>query len=570
MLKRIQDFLKFTDIIDDEKRSELNLLQSILLLALLGAASGTIVEIIIAVSLNAVILGILSILIIVSIILLRIGNDIPARYLVPTSILIVMTYIIVRGNGIHDTSLMALMLVIILTSLTLGHGALISFGALTTLTIIVIGILEINKVLVNKFNSLTDFTDVFILVMYLILATGLQWLVTGRAHHSLEKAKENENKQIEANHKLQSLQTSLEERVSLRTQEIEEKTSRLERRTKELEAVSEISNILVPIRDLDRLLPLATQLISERFGFYHTGIFMLNDTGDYVDLKAASSEGGRRMIERQYRLRTEPDSLIGYVASRGIARIALNIASQLPQIPELSETRSEIALPLFVGPQMIGVLDVQSTQSAAFTEEEMSILTMLANLVAISIQNAHMFGETRQTLAEAEKVYQQFIQRGWQKIAAKTPNIGYKYSRKGVIPLDAPIEIPESETTFSSNNQVPVNKEEQLGMLVPIKLREQVIGVLNIKSADSMREWNSDELALIQAAADRAALALESARLLEDSQRRASKERLIGEISSKISAAANMENILITAVGELGTIIPETEISIQFQNVEDD
>jgi hypothetical protein len=81
---------------------------------------------------------------------------------------------------------------------------------------------------------------------------------------------------------------------------------------------------------------------------------------------------------------------------------------------------------------------------------------------------------------------------------------------------------------------------------------------------DPQRVWTEDEIALLQAAADRTTLAIEGARLLQEAQKRAAKERTIGDISSKISGLVNIENILETAIKELGTTLPNTDIAIQF------
>jgi GAF domain-containing protein len=100
---------------------------------------------------------------------------------------------------------------------------------------------------------------------------------------------------------------------------------------------------------------------------------------------------------------------------------------------------------------------------------------------------------------------------------------------------------------------------------VPVKLRGQTIGVLNI-TATRNRKWNQDEINLAQIVSDRLALALDNARLLQESQRRAAKEAKIGEVTAKIGASINMRNVLQTAVEELGRALPGSEIVIQFQN----
>jgi GAF domain-containing protein len=96
-------------------------------------------------------------------------------------------------------------------------------------------------------------------------------------------------------------------------------------------------------------------------------------------------------------------------------------------------------------------------------------------------------------------------------------------------------------------------------------LRGAKIGSIKLSASDPNRAWTDDEIAMVQAAAERTSLALESARLLQEAQKRAAKERVIGEISAKIGSTSNLESILQTAIQELGNTLPGTDIAIQFK-----
>jgi signal transduction protein with GAF and PtsI domain len=230
-------------------------------------------------------------------------------------------------------------------------------------------------------------------------------------------------------------------------------------------------------------------------------------------------------------------------------------------VSELPETKSEAVLPLIAGTKLIGVLDVQSTQLDAFSDLEINILNTLGSQVAISIQNARSFEETRQALAESEKIYQQFVQQGWKRISREQTNLGYRFSQAGLTPLKGSGEALNIESTTS--------QEDQANLLsIPIKLRGQTIGTMRVRPTKLSRKWDEGEMAMIQATVERAALALENARLLADSRQRASKERVISAIGTKITGAISIDNILKTAVEELGQAIPSAEVVIQFQNPE--
>jgi nitrate/nitrite-specific signal transduction histidine kinase len=148
---------------------------------------------------------------------------------------------------------------------------------------------------------------------------------------------------------------TLEERVV-------ERTSELERRTVQVQVAAEIARDATAVRDLSQLLDSAINLIRSRFGFYHSGIFLLDETEEYAVLKAATGEAGREMLARNHRLKVGEVGIVGFAAGSGLPRIALDVGEDAVHFknPLLPATRSEMALPLIVGERVIGVLDVQS------------------------------------------------------------------------------------------------------------------------------------------------------------------------------------------------------------------
>jgi GAF domain-containing protein len=149
--------------------------------------------------------------------------------------------------------------------------------------------------------------------------------------------------------------------------------------------------------------------------------------------------------------------------------------------------------------------------------------------------------------------------------------IGYRQSIFGGKPILKPVQSEEIQRALDEGKVVvmdSVNPRSLPSLAIPVQLRGQTIGVLNIKASAKQHKWNTDEIALAQAISDRLALALDNARLLQESQRRAAKEAKISEVTSKISASINMKNVLQTAVEELGRALPGSEVIIQFGNGE--
>jgi putative methionine-R-sulfoxide reductase with GAF domain len=261
---------------------------------------------------------------------------------------------------------------------------------------------------------------------------------------------------------------------------------------------------------------------------------------------------------------------VGNVAKSGEPRIALNVGSDVVYFdnPDLPMTRSEMALPLNVRGQTIGILDVQSTKSGAFTENDAKTLSILADQIAIAIDNARLFGQSKKALDEVQSLYNQYLRQEWKTFIQKRSRVGYIQSMASGKTLESALESDEIQQALQSGQIVVkgANDKSLPTIAIPIKLRGQIIGVLDIKAPTKNRHWNQDEINLAQAISDRLALALDNARLLFESQRQTAKEQKIGEVTAKIGASINMRNVLQTAVEELGRSLPGSEVVIQFQS----
>jgi GAF domain-containing protein/HAMP domain-containing protein len=364
----------------------------------------------------------------------------------------------------------------------------------------------------------------------------------------------------------ESLQ-ELEHRVEQRTAELASVNEKSQRRAQQFESIAQLAATISSTRDLNILLPQITEAISSKFGFYHAGIFLLDSHREYAVLSAANSEGGHKMLANNHRLRVGETGIVGFVTSTGKPRVALNTGqdSIFFNNPFLPDTRSEIALPLKVGDEIIGALDVQSDVENAFGQEDISILATLADQVAIAIQNALQYEETKRALAESAATARQFVQAGWQQFTrsqkiAGIHHTGAKatilYSNNG----DGNAGMTKREQTRSKNRGVSLS--------LPIQLRGEVIGTVDVYSVDN-RRWDQDELDIVAAIIERAAIAMENARLLTESQKRASKERTISDISAKISAQSNIDELLKIVAQELSRTMPGADIAIQFSRNEE-
>jgi len=349
---------------------------------------------------------------------------------------------------------------------------------------------------------------------------------------------------------LRELIGSLERRVNERTAELEESTNQSEKRAAQLEAVAQVARNISTSQNLETLLPNITNVISQQFGFYHVGIFMLDADREFAVLRAANSPGGQKMLARNHQLKIGETGIVGFATGRGEARIALDTGADAVYFdnPDLPETRSEMALPLIISNQVIGALDVQSVEANAFSQDDVNTLSTLADQVSIAIQNSRLYEEIQEALAQSQTLVQQFTQAGWSDFTRTQKLTGIQRKKANATLLKEPLAADG------------LNGDNILDL--PINLRGKKIGVLKVKAADE-HQWTEDEIDIASAIIERAAIAMENVRLLNEAQRRAARERVIGDISASISTFSSMEGVLRTAVQQLGRRMGGAEVTIE-------
>ena len=330
-------------------------------------------------------------------------------------------------------------------------------------------------------------------------------------------------------------------------EELEQYATSLERQTRQLRVASEVARDAAAIRQVPQLLNETVHLISDRFGFYHTGLFLVDEQNEYAVLRAISSEGGRRILERGHKLRIGEDSVVGYVAATGDPRIALDVGPDAVFFdnPDLPDTRSEMALPLNLRGRTIGVLDVQSIQETAFSEDTMAILQTLVDQLAIAIDNARLAERTKAQLRELGLLYGDYSAAAWAKLASPERVSGYVYDRVDVTPA-ASLSTRALDLALERGETVAIAGPEATETILatPLKLREQIIGALGTQQTASAREWSPDEIALVESVSEQVALALENARLFAESQKSAQTMQALYETSRVLSSTLEQETVI--------------------------
>jgi GAF domain-containing protein len=471
--------------------------------------------------------------------LARRGITTPGRIFLPSLLTFVATFIAYSRYGLYHISVSGFPVIVVLAGLLLGIRGSFAFALLCSIAATGLGYADINGISPFSSTSQTGYDDIVVAAVLLFTTAAVLRVIIQRLTDSLHKAEANAQAQVEANYELQELQKDLELRVDQRTAELQEKVA-------QLQTISQVSQTISGIQNLDELLSRVADLISDRFSIYHTGIFLVDEKGEYAILQAANSAGGQNMLARGHRLRVGTQGIVGYATSTGRARIALDVGEDAVYFdnPDLPDTHSEIALPLIIAGQTFGALDLQSTQANAFGNEDIQTLSILADQVAIAIQNARSFEQSREAVQATEAAHRQMTGQAWQQYTAQGKVLGFEYDGS----------TPKPITNISTDDAT---------LDIPLVIRGQTIGKLKLNAIDPDHNWTEDEIALARAAAERTALTLESARLLEDAQLRASRERVIGDISASISTFSDMEGILRTAVQQLGRRMGGAEVVLE-------
>ncbi|HNE05629.1 MAG TPA: GAF domain-containing protein, partial [Anaerolineales bacterium] len=467
---------------------------------------------------------------------------------------------ITDGKGSHDLIWVGPMGLFLLANVYTRKNSIgpTLLGILSIALFVATGIAEISEVIPNRYGTNTE--HILLGVLYLSSIMGAITGIFHRHRNLLKIAIESKNEEAQIKKQYEEVISTLDQQVNARTVELDAINQELLSKTARLQAASDISQELTKIhyeRNVD-LLSYTTRLISEKLGYYHVGIFIVDKSRGFAVLQAANSKGGQQMLTKHHQLKVGGTGIVGYVAQSGRPRIALDTGADAVFFnnPYLPETRSEISLPIKVLSNVIGVLDVQSTQSAAFTNEDTNILMTIANQLALLLYEDESSTSTVSTVSRKRTQFTDLDKQ-----------FGYSFRTDGSVVSNTAIDpSPAIKRAIASGETVAINSASKDGLpmlAVPVKFREQVIGIIQVEASEKNRNWSEDEVLLVQAISDRAALALENARLFENATRRAEQEETISRVTTQIGSSTDFDRIMQTTIQELGVALGASRSFIQ-------
>lgn len=359
-------------------------------------------------------------------------------------------------------------------------------------------------------------------------------------------------------------------------------------RTHRLETIALLSERLTAILDLEQLLQEMVDEIKAEFAYYHAHVYTLDVQGQNLVLAAGVGEAGAQMKAKGYYIPLDAaTSLVARAARTGEVVLVDNVREAPDWLPNplLPDTYSEMAVPIISEGKVLGVLDVQQNRVAGLDEGDASLLRSLAGQVAIAVRNARLFSQTQAALDKAQSLQRLYMGEAWERLIATRPTTDYEYRHGSVAPLSE-ITTPEAVAAIQQGQTVRLEIEKKkmadgklnvedsqeptrhsssspIALATPLKLRDEIIGVLGLHAADTRRSWTEDEIALIESVSEQMALAIENARLFEDSQRSAWRDQVVSETTAKVWSSAEIEEVMRTAVAQLGDKLRASEVVIR-------
>ncbi|MCB0034045.1 MAG: GAF domain-containing protein [Anaerolineales bacterium] len=402
--------------------------------------------------------------------------------------------------------------------------------------------------------------------------------ISGRAQKNALKVA------FKSTEKLEALNYSLQEKVN-------EQTADLLHRNERLQFSLDVGRVASASLNLDELLYNTAHLIRDEFGFYHVTIFLTDESDEFLILQEATGAIGQQQKEIGFRIKRDEHSIICWVAQHKQARIARNVQDDefFQQHELLPNTRSELALPLMARNRLIGVIDVQSEQINSFSAEDITILQLMADQMANSIENALLFTELQEqaaTLTELQLITglmnQQPTMDSVLNVLAKRSKALLKADETGIFLWNEAIRVLEStfslETAgapqgtvdeeligrcFSEGKTAATHTSNSSTVCVPIKERDTTIGVLAMVRQGNQQPFSTQEIQTLQLLATQAGTTITNQQLIEKTQEYVRRERTLNQVSAQVRNSLDTETILNSAAQQLGDILGNQRVRVR-------
>jgi PAS domain S-box-containing protein len=311
-----------------------------------------------------------------------------------------------------------------------------------------------------------------------------------------------------------------------------------QKRAAELATVAEVGAAITTIRNVDELLQQVVDLTKDHFALYHAHIYLLDSAENNLVLTSGAGDVGRRMVaEGRIIPLHQEQSLIARAARTRQGVIVNDVTADTGFLPHplLPQTKAEMAVPIVVADEVLGVLDVQGERTGRFTEEDIRTQTTLAAQIGVALQNARSFARSEAALRELEEVTRRLRREGWQSYldSGFAEGMAYGYDQKEVMPLKLAEPI---------RSKTKKKKDEQAAMLAqPLLVQGEAIGKLVLTEPGSLEDDAAD---IMTAVAERLSAHIENLRLSEQTEQARQQAELLFQGSAALNTAQSYDDVL--------------------------
>ena len=318
---------------------------------------------------------------------------------------------------------------------------------------------------------------------------------------------------------------------------IQELIANLDIRAEELAHAVEVGAVVTRVYSEQELLPRVTEYIRENFGLYYAQIYLLDGAKRYANLRSGTGEVGQQLLARQHRLDMEETSIVSQVVGSGKSVLVTDTETSTihKKNPLLPDTRSEVAIPLIAGDDILGVLDMQANYAGTFNSENLPVFEAMASQLAASLKGAQAYDEAQEAIDRAEAIGKRLTGERWQSYLGRLSegqHVGYEYDLKAAKRLDE--QLTGNGTNGTSNER---------GIRVPINLRGQQIGTM-LAEDELDREWSDSERELVAGMAEQVARVVEQFRAFDETQKRAAELQTVAQVSAAATTVRRLEELL--------------------------
>ncbi len=338
-----------------------------------------------------------------------------------------------------------------------------------------------------------------------------------------------------------------------------------------LAALNELSGKLAEAETLDEIYRASASVISQIIPANRMSITNLLEDGKHAELLAVVGDEGFTPTGTIIELKGTPPG--DAIKSQKVISFpdpdenkyapSSNLASQ--------DLESYLIVPLMISGKAIGSLNFGWTKIDGLTSRDRDLAIQTGSLISNAIANQNLLQQTQETLAELETTQRRYQIQAWSTYNRTRSSSGYQKTPTGLVPLGKQ-KISEADKAIQEQAPMVSEDGEALKLTIPIMLRDQPIGAIGLQAGENKRQWSAEEINLAKEISEQFALAAESIRLLDETQRRAAREHLVAEITTKIRANNDPQTMIQTTAHELREALQakRTQVIIQSDSTETD